>query len=420
MRSSVLLLLAATSLVHADDFEARARRLQPSLTIVDGHLDAPMELADKWADIATRGATSHFDLPRAKEGGLTAPFFSIFVPASFADHGAAKKALELIDLTRTVVADHPAQAMLAVSVGDIRAAKKAGKLGVLMGIEGGHALEDSLGVLREMYRAGVRYVTLTHTNTNHWADSSGSYFEPDFNPKSSAVHGGLTEFGRDVIKEMNRIGMIVDVSHTSDATVDDVLEVSRAPVMASHSSCRALSNMPRNLTDDQIKRIASKGGLVMINVSSLFLDQKVWDAFVAMKKKLAPQLAKLKKKYAKDPGTYFGEMFRLYAKTPLPRAKLSNVVDHIEHVIAIGGIDAVGLGTDFDGIPDPPADFGDYSKLTKLTEELLRRGHSDADVKKIAGENFMAFFTRVEAAKRSLSSEKPSTAVYKPTTKGTK
>jgi membrane dipeptidase len=416
----LLVLLAATSLVHADDFEARAKKLQPSLIIVDGHLDAPMELADKWADISTRGATSHFDLPRAKDGGLTAPFFSIFVPSSFADHGAARKALELIDLTRTVLADHPADAMFAGSVDDIRAAKKAGKLGVLMGIEGGHALEDSLGVLREMYRAGVRYVTLTHTNTNHWADSSGSYLEPDFNPKSAAVHGGLSEFGRDVIKEMNRIGMIVDVSHTSDATVDDVLEVSRAPVMASHSSCRVLSNMPRNLTDDQIKRIAAKGGLVMINVSSLFLDQKVWDAFVAMKKKLAPQLAKLKKKYAKEPGKYFGEMFGLYMKTPLPRAKLANVVDHIEHVIKVGGVDAVGLGTDFDGIPDPPDDFNDYSKLTKLTEELLRRGHSEADVKKIVGENFLAFFARVEAAKKTLSSEKPSTAVYKPATKGTK
>jgi membrane dipeptidase len=420
MRSSLLLLLAATSLAHADDFEARAKKLQPSLTIVDGHLDAPMELADKWADVSTLGATASFDLPRAKEGGLTAPFFSIFVSAMYADSGAAKRALELIDLTRKVVADHPGDMVMAASVDDIRAAKRAGKLGVLMGIEGGHAIEDSLGVLREMYRAGVRYMTLTHSNTNHWADSSGFYMLPDFDPKSYVVHGGLTDFGRDVVKEMNRLGMIVDISHTSDATVDDVLEVSRAPVMASHSSCRALTNMPRNLTDDQIKRIAAKGGLVMVNVSSLFLEQKSWDAFVAIKKKLAPELAKLKKKFAKDPGKYFAAMFAAYGKNPSPRAKLANVVDHIEHVIAVGGIAAVGLGTDFDGIPDPPDDFGDYSKLTKLTEELLRRGHSEADVKKIVGENFLAFFARVEAAKKSLSSEKPSTAVYKPTTKGTK
>jgi membrane dipeptidase len=178
--------------------------------------------------------------------------------------------------------------------------------------------------------------------------------------------------------------------------------------------------MPRNLTDDQIKRIAGKGGLVMINVSSLFIEQKSWDAFVATKKKLAPEMAKLKKKFAKEPGKYFEAMFAAYGKNPSPRAKLTAVVDHIEHVIAVGGIDAVGLGTDFDGIPDPPDDFGDYSKLTKLTEELLRRGHSDADVKKIVGENFMAFFARVEAAKKTLSSEAPGTAVYKPAPPATK
>jgi membrane dipeptidase len=421
MRSPVLLLLlATTSLVHADDFEARAKKLQPSLIIVDGHLDAPIELADKWADVSTAGATKHFDLPRAKVGGLTASFFAIFVSPRYADDGAAKKALELIDLTRKVVADHPTEMVMAASVDDIRAAKKAGKLGVLMGIEGGHAIEDSLGVLREMYRAGVRYMTLTHTNTNHWADSSGMYLLPDFNPKTFVVHGGLSDFGRDVVKEMNRLGMIVDISHTSDATVDDVLEVSRAPVMASHSSCRALTNMPRNLTDDQIKRIVGKGGLVMVNVSSLFLDQKSWDAFVATKKKLAPELAKAKKKFAKEPGKYFEAMFAAYGKNPGPLAKLTNLVDHIEHVIAVGGVDAVGLGTDFDGIPDPPEDFGDYSKLTKLTEELLRRGHSEADVKKIVGENFLAFFARVEAVKKTLSSETPSTAVYKPAAKPAK
>ncbi len=410
----VLALLATTSLVYADDSDVRAKKLQPSLIIVDGHLDAPMELADKWADVSTRGATSHFDLPRAKEGGLTAPFFSIFVSPMYADHGAARKALELIDLTRQVIADHPGDMTFAGSVDDIRAARKANKLGVLMGIEGGHAIEDSLGVLREMYRAGVRYMTLTHTNTNHWADSSGMYFLPDFDPKTNVVHEGLSDFGRDVIKEMNRLGMIVDISHTSDATVDDVLEVTRAPVMASHSSCRALTNMPRNLTDDQIKRIAAKGGLVMINVSSMFLDQAAWDAFVALKKKVAPELAKLKKKFAKEPGKYFGAMFGMYMKAQLPRAKLAAVVDHIEHVIKVGGIDAVGLGTDFDGIHDAPEGFEDYSKLPALIAELLRRGHSEAEVKKIAGENFLAYFGRVEATKKTLASEKPLTTVYKP------
>src|SRR5687767_9827707 len=264
-----------------------------------------------------------------------------------------------------------------------------------MGIEGAHAIEDSLGVLREMYRTGVRYMTLTHVNTNNWADSSGPFFLPDFNPKEHAKHGGLSDFGREVVKEMNRLGMAVDVSHVSDATIDDVLEVSRAPVMASHSSCRAIANMPRNRTDDQIKRIGAKGGIVMINIGSTFLDQANYDAFVALKKKLAPQLLKLKKKHAKTPALYFKEMFELYAKEKLPLANVAKAADHIEHAIKVGGIDAVGLGSDFDGIDDPPVGLEDYSKLTALTEELLKRGRTDAEVKKILGENFLAFMTRL-------------------------
>lgn len=194
---------------RAEDLAAHAARLQREAIVVDTHLDAPDQLSDKWADIAIRGATDHFDLPRAREGGLTAPFFSIYVSAAYADHGAARRALELIDLTKRVVADHPKDMMMATTVDDARAAKKTGKLAVFMGIEGGHAIEDSLGVLREMYRAGVRYMTLTHTNTNHWADSSGPFYLPDFDPKQSNVHGGLTDFGREVVKEMNRIGMIL-------------------------------------------------------------------------------------------------------------------------------------------------------------------------------------------------------------------
>ena len=410
MRIATLLALLATS-AHADD---RATKLAHDAIIVDTHLDAPMQLADKWADIGTRGATDHFDLPRAKEGGLTAPVFSIFVSAQYATGGAARRALELIDITHRSIDAHQTEAMLATTADDIRAAKKAGKLAILMGIEGGHAIEDSLGVLREMYRAGVRYMTLTHVNTNHWADSSGSYIVPDYDPKETKVHDGLTDFGRDVVKEMNRLGMIVDVSHVSDDTVADVLEVSRAPVMASHSSCRALVAMPRNLTDDQIKKIAAKGGLVMINFSSLFLDQKVWDAFVALKKKLLPEWKKLEKKFPRDMGARYGALFEMYGKAKLPRASFTKVVDHIEHVIQVAGIDAVGLGSDFDGIEDPPDGLEDYSKLPKLVEELARRGHSDAEIKKILGENFLAFLGRVEAAKKSLAKEAPGTAVYKP------
>jgi membrane dipeptidase len=404
-------------IARADDVSSRAKKLHAEAIVVDSHLDAPDQLAAKWADIAVRGSTDHFDIPRAKEGGLTAPFFSIYVAASYAGDGAARRALELIDITHRTVDAHPKDLTLANTVAEVRAAKAAGKIAVLMGIEGGHAIEDSLGVLREMYRAGVRYMTLTHTNTNHWADSSGPFYEPDFDPKKSAVHNGLTEFGKAVVKEMNRVGMIVDVSHVSDATIRDVLATSRAPVMASHSSCRAISNMPRNLTDDQIKQIAAKGGVVMINFGSGFLDQKVYDAFTAKLAKVKPEYLRLKATYAKDPARLRTEMQALYKREgqdkPM-RAAWTKVIEHIERVIKIGGEDAVGIGADYDGIADPPTGLDDVSFLPRISEELLRRGHSEARVKKVLGENFLAFFARVEATKAKLASEPPATAVYTP------
>jgi membrane dipeptidase len=413
MRYWMFAVLLIPMIVRADDAATRAQKLHAASIVVDTHLDAPDQLARKWADVGERGATDHFDIPRARQGGLTAPFFSIYVAASYADHGAARRALELIDLTHRVVDGHPRDLVLASSAADIRSAKQAGKIAVLMGIEGGHAIEDSLGVLREMYRAGIRYMTLTHTNTNHWADSSGPFYEPDFDPKKSAVHNGLSDFGKTVVKEMNRIGMIVDISHVSDATIRDVLAVSRAPVMASHSSCRALSSIPRNLTDDQIKQIGAKGGLVMINVGSAFLDQKVYDQFVATMAKIRPEYMKLKAQYANDPARLRAEMLALGKKQgPAPRAQWTKVVDHIERVIKVGGEDAVGIGDDFDGIEDTPIGFDDVSMYPKLTEELLRRGHSEAQVKKVLGENFVAFLGRVEAVRDKLASEPPATAVY--------
>lgn len=332
---------------------------------------------------------------------------------SYASGGAARRALDLIDLTNRVIDDHPRDMTFAGSVAEIRAAKKAGKMAILMGIEGGHAIEDSLGVLRQMYRAGVRYMTLTHTNTNNWADSSGPFYEPDFDPKKSAVHGGLSEFGNEVVKEMNRIGMIVDVSHVSDATIEDVLAVSRAPVMASHSSCRSISNMPRNLTDEQIKQIAAKGGLVMINFGSGFLDQSVYDQFTARLAKMKPEYLRLKAAHGKDPARLRTELRALRAKFEgSPRAPWTKVIEHIEHVIKIAGEDAVGIGSDYDGIEDVPTGLEDVSLLPKISEELLRRGHSEARVKKVLGENFLAFFARVEAVKAKLASEPLNTAVY--------
>jgi membrane dipeptidase len=409
MRGIQTVLLLVPALAFAD-----AKSVHRDAIVIDTHLDAPDQLAEKWADLGTRGATDHFDIPRARAGGLGAAFFSIYVAASYADKGAAARAHLYIDLTHRTIDANPKDLVLANSVADIRAAKQAGKIAVLMGIEGGHAIEDSLAVLRGMYRAGIRYMTLTHTNTNHWADSSGPFYEPDFDPKKSAVHGGLSTFGREVVKEMNRLGMIVDVSHVSDDTVDDVLAVSRAPVMASHSSCRAIANMPRNLTDDQIKRIAAKGGMININFGSVFLDQKGYDSMRAKLARIKAGWAAIKVKYKGEPGKAAEARRALYRSFGAPfRTQWTTVVDHLEHAIKVGGEDAVGLGTDYDGVGDTPIGLEDVSLLPKITEELLRRGHSEARIKKVLGENFLAFFGRVEAARKALAKEAPSTAVYK-------
>jgi membrane dipeptidase len=383
-----------------EDLHARALRIHRSAIVVDTHEDVPYRLEDKgWIDLSVRNTTGHVDIPRMKEGGMTAPFFAAYVPAEYADAGgSAKKALEMIELTHQIAAEHP-ELTFADSPAAVREAKKRGKIAILSGIEGGHAIENSLGTLGAFYRLGVRYMTLTHTNTNGWADSSGSFWSPDFDPKKYAVHGGLTDFGREVVLEMNRLGMLVDVSHVSDATIADVLETSRAPVFASHSSCRALSNIPRNLTDDQIRAIAVKGGVVMVNVSSTFVDQKAVDAFVAKRAALAPRFAEAAEKYKDDPKKRDAEVAKILQSMERPRASWKLVVDHIERVLRIGGPGAAGLGTDFDGIEDPPDGLEDVSKLPVITEELLRRGHSEEEVRGVLGENFLRFWERANAAR---------------------
>jgi membrane dipeptidase len=363
----------------------------------------PEQLEKEWVDLSLRGHTGHVDIPRWREGGVTAAFLAAYVNAAYAKSGgSAKKALEFIDLIHRLVEAHPQDLVFADSVSGIRKAKKAGKIAILIGIEGGHAIEDSLGALSSFYRLGVRYMTLTHTNTNGWADSSGNFWSPDFDPSKYRVHGGLTEFGREVVLEMNRLGMLVDVAHVSDETLAQVLEVSRAPVFASHSSCRALSSLPRNLTDAQIRAIGARGGIVMVNVSSMFLDQKAVDAYVAAEKALQPQIVEARERWKDDPKKRDEEIDKLLATIRYPPADWSLAVDHIEHVMRVGGKRAVGLGTDFDGIEDPPEGLEDVSKLPKLTEELLRRGHSEDEVRGVLGENFLSFWDRVEAARSAV------------------
>ncbi|MFY9549550.1 MAG: membrane dipeptidase [Thermoanaerobaculia bacterium] len=396
-------LVAACALVRAEDLKERAHRVHRSAIVVDTHEDVPEELEKNWKDLSIRNVVGHVDIPRWKEGGVTAPFLAAYVNADYAKSGgAAKKALEFIDLIHGIVDAHPKDLVFADSVAGIRQAKKDGKISILIGIEGGHAIEDSLGALSAFYRLGVRYMTLTHTNTNNWADSSGNFFQTEFHPKTYAVHDGLTDFGRQVVLEMNRLGMLVDVSHVSDKTMADVLAVSRAPVFASHSSCRALSNIPRNMTDDQIKAVAAKGGVVMVNVSTLFLDQKSVDAYLVARTALLPQVAEIRERLKDDPKKRDEEVRKLLKTVKYPDADWAKAVDHLERVMKLGGPQSVGLGTDFDGMEDPPRGLEDVSKLPRLTEELLRRGHSEEEVRGVLGENFLKFWDRVEAAKKAM------------------
>ena len=412
MRRSVILVSAGALLAvlvaaaPPEDLETRAARIHRSAIVVDTHQDVPYRLGKAWIDLSKKNATGHVDIPRLKEGGVTAPFFAAYVPASYAEFGgAAKKALETIELSRQLAATHPGL-VFADSPAAVRDAKRKGKIAVLIGIEGGHAIEDSLGALDAFHRLGVRYMTLTHTNSNGWADSSGAFWEPGFDPKTYAKHGGLSDFGREVVLEMNRLGILVDVSHVSDATLADALEVSRAPVFASHSSCRALSNVPRNLTDDQIRAIAAKGGVVMVNVSSMFIDQQIVDEYIRKRDALAPKFAEIDAKYKTDPKRRLEERNDLLNAIPTGRASWRTVVDHIERVLEVGGPRAAGLGTDFDGIEDPPAGLEDVSKLPILTRELLRRGHSEAVVRGVLGENFLAMWEKANAARATVPARK--------------
>jgi len=396
----------AATVARGEDVKERAARLLRGAIVVDSHEDVPEQLAKEWVDIGVRQKTGHVDIPRWREGGVTAPFLAAYVSSSYVAPGkAAGKALEFIALIHRLVDEHPKDLVFADSVAGIRAAKKEGKIAVLIGIEGGHAIEDSLLALSAYERLGVRYMTLTHTNTNSWADSSGSFFTLSRDQGKTAVHNGLTAMGREVVLEMNRLGILVDISHVSDKTLADVLGVSKAPVFASHSSCRAISDIPRNLTDDQIRAIASKGGVVMVNFSSTFVDRKVAEDFKARKAALAPKAAELAAKYRHDPKKLDAELSALLDNQKQKRAPAhwSAVVDNIEHVLKIGGPAAAGLGTDYDGIGDPPRGLEDISKLPVIVEELLRRGHSDREVLGVLGENFLAFWDRAEAARKSVA-----------------
>ena len=357
--------------------------------VIDTHNDVTTPMTNDDYDLSGAPPTPYrTSIARMKQGGMTAEFFSLYIKPWYVTHGgAARRTLDMVDAVYRAVERHPNDLMFATTAADIRRAKTQNKIACLMGIEGGHAIENSLPTLREFYRLGVRYMTLTWNNTNDWADAA----------RGEKKHNGLSEFGKDVVREMNRLGMLVDVSHVSDKTMSDALDVSKAPIFASHSSARALSNVPRNIPDDLLRRIAKNGGVIQVNFYSLFVDQKtVAPQADERDQRLKAQQAALNEKYKDDPERLSEEGDKLEAANPLPPLPLSKLIDHIDHIVKVAGIDHVGLGADFDGANDFPEGARDVSMLPNITYELLKRGYSEQDIRKILGENFLRVFARAE------------------------
>lgn len=398
--STLFLSMAPTTWAQQQVSEQDIARIHQSLILIDTHNDITSRTVDGF-DIGSRAPETHTDLHRLREGGVDAVFFAAYVAASYERQGrSAHRALQMIDTIRhDIIARYPLDFVLAFTASDIERAARVGKIAALIGLEGGHAIEDDLRLLRAYYDLGVRYMTLTHVNTNNWADSSGDIDDPKVKH-----HGGLTDFGRQVVLEMNRLGMIVDISHVSDDTFWDVLEVSKAPVFASHSSCRALSNIPRNMSDEMIRAMAQKGGVIQINFGCDFLSQKTVDA----RKKLSPiytrRRQELRKKFAGDPERLEAELKKLDEeyRSQIPRATLADVVAHIDHVVKIAGIDAVGIGSDFDGVSCTPVGLSDVSEFPNLTRALLERGYTVEDLRKIYGGNTLRLMREVERVARQM------------------
>lgn len=366
----------------------KALEIQRKSIVVDTHNDVLSYMTDDNYDLGGSSVGKyHTDLARMKQGGVSAEFFSVYIDRKYAtEGGSARRALDMIDYVYRAAEKYPNDLVMAYSTDDIRRAKKQKKIASLMGIEGGHAIEDSLMALRDFYRLGIRYMTLTHNNTNNWADSCCD----------TAKHNGLSDFGKEVVREMNRLGMLIDVSHVSDKTMSDVFDVSTAPVIASHSSARALADRTRNIPDDLLRRFTKNGGVVMVNFYPGFIDQKVVIAAREREARLKPQTDALKEQYKEDPKRLEEETNKLMAANPLPKTPLSVLVDHFDHMVKVAGIDHVGIGSDFDGIPSLPVGMDDISQLPNLTYELLKRGYSEQDVRKILGENFMRAFAEAE------------------------
>jgi membrane dipeptidase len=397
-RATARCLIAAALLMpatHADEISERAHKLHFSSIVLDTHDDTTQRFFSKDYDIGKRNPSGHVDIPRMREGGMNAIFFSIWIDGRIMGPPAVQKALDQIDAVHENVKKNSKDMVLALTAADVRRAHADGKIAALMGVEGGHMIGNDIRMVRIFADLGVRYMTLSHFYNDEWADSS----------TDKPAHNGLTDFGKDVVREMNRQGMMVDISHVSDKTFYDALEVSKAPLIASHSSCRAICNHVRNMSDDMIKALAAKGGVIQINYEKSFIDQAYKDASDKITGGVVQYMSDLTKKCNNDEACIGREMMKmeqkLVAEGKLPHVSWERIIDHIDHAVKLVGADHVGLGSDFDGASMPEG-MEDCSKLPKITEALLRKGYSEGDIRKILGENTLRMMEQVERVSKEL------------------
>jgi membrane dipeptidase len=381
--SLLLMSLIARSQTTSPEMEA-AKRIQANVLGVDGHNDTVQRILLENVDIGQRLTDGAVDLPRLREGGMHVPFFALWVPSYYHGAEAVRRTLDLRDAMQRVFDKYPDQIELAASARDVERIVGEKKIAAILTAEGGHQIDDDLAVLRMYRRMGILSMALTHTQNNHWADSSTDRLE----------HNGLTEFGMQVVREMNAIGMIVDVSHVSDKTFYDVLQVSTKPVIASHSSCFTYSDVPRNMKDEMFRALAKNGGVVGVNLADSFLNQKDAEGLkqrIAQRNELDPGLSG----EALDQFSATKYVESGYSHPKAGHATVEDAAECIDHIVKVTGIDHVGIGSDFDGVPGLPQGLEDVSKMPALTAALLRRGYTQADIRKIMGENFLRVMREV-------------------------
>ena len=399
---AVVTLIATQAAAQTDPLDARVDRILRAVPLIDGHNDLPWQMRERVSnrigeiDIATDQSALvkplHTDIPRLKRGRVGGQFWSVYVSASLAGADAVQATFEQIDVVHQLTAMYPQSLELARTADDIVRIHKAGKVASLIGIEGGHSINDSLAVLREMYRSGARYMTLTHSKNNEWADSATD------DPK----HNGLSSFGRTVVMEMNRLGMLVDLSHVSPKTMNDVLDIAQAPPIFSHSSARAITDHARNVPDDVLRRLVKTDGVVMVTWVPTFVSEKVRAqrlAFVA-------EEARLKERYQGQPDEVKKAVEAWRTANPTPKATIADVADHVDHIRKVAGVDFIGIGADLDGITTTPQGLESVADYPALFRELLRRGYSDEDLQKIAGLNVLRVMRKAEAVAARLQKER--------------